>query len=155
VWPARRRRSGQGGLEPPQQGRERLGVVRRQRRDERFEPGADQALCRAQQPLAVRRQGEPAPAAVVARRRARDRPRPLEAGDELRHRRLRHAGGAGEVCGRVDPGGDRPQPEVLAERQRRVACGQDALHPAGDERGDGRERLGRVSGARMRGHKLK
>ena len=153
--PARGRRPGQGGLDPAQQGRKRVGVGRRERRHERLEPGPDQALGRPQEPLAVRGQGEPPPAAVVARRGALDRPGPLEPGDELGDRGLRDARGAREVGGRVDARRDRPQAEVLAERERRIRSRQDALHPAGDERGDGREGLGGVSGAGMRGHVLK
>jgi hypothetical protein len=81
--PARRGRSGQGGLDPAQQGRKRRRVGRRERRDERLESGPDEPLGRVQEPLAGRGQGQLPPAAVAGCRRSRDHACALEPCHEL------------------------------------------------------------------------
>ncbi len=86
------------------------------------------------------------PAAVIGERSSFEQASVREPGEKLRDGGARDAGAPRELRARYVLVSDRPEREVLRDRQRRVVAGEQALDPAGRQRRDRDQRLGGTDG---------
>jgi hypothetical protein len=105
---------------------------------------ADVVRRRAEHLVAGGAERERVSAAVVVLSRSADPARVLEPADELRNGCARDSRAPGELRRSHRLGRDRTEGEELAERQGRLVVREEALDPAGGERGRSDERVGGV-----------
>ena len=144
--PRRRSLAAEQLLEAQQRPGEGICLPLRKAGEEGREAVSDRVPRRVQGLPARRRERELLAAAVRGRTEPSDQTGLLERRDELGDRRGRDGGATGELGADHLSLGDRLQRQKLARRERRMQRCEHALDPAGCDRSDAAERVGRLLG---------